>query len=103
MGFEVQVQDLRDSADAAREAAAVVRGTDAPEALRGARAGMPGADAVPLVEAVADSWEDAVQEWVRSARRYARGLDTAADRYEADDAAARQAFTGGPGGPHRPR
>lgn len=102
MGYEVQVQDLRDSADAARQAATLVRDTTAPDDLRSAGAALPGAEAVQLVEAVATSWQDSVQAWVRSARRYARGLETAADRYEADDDAAHHAFTG-PGGPPRPR
>ncbi len=68
-------------------------GTTAPEDLRGITSGIPGASAVALVGTVATGWETDVAAWVRRARRYAEGLESAADRYAADDAAAREAFT----------
>lgn len=98
MGFEVQVQALRDDAAAAREALRVVRECRAPQDLRGTRPGMPGADAATLVDSVAAGWEEEVADWVAAAHRYARGLDAAADRYEADDEAARAAFAARPPG-----
>ncbi len=42
-----------------------------------------------------------MRAWVRGARRYAEGLESAATQYETDDAAARAAFT--PAGPNPPR
>ncbi|WP_051750105.1 hypothetical protein [Phycicoccus jejuensis] len=101
MGYEVQIEDLRSSAQAARDALDVVEDTKAPDDLRGIAAAIPGASAASLVETVATGWEADVRSWVRGARRYAEGLESAATQYETDDAAARAAFT--PAGPNQPR
>lgn len=93
MAYEVQLEDLRTSAQAARDALDLVEDTTAPDDLRGITSGIPGASAVSLVGTVATGWESDVAAWVRRARRYAEGLESAADRYAADDAAAREAFT----------
>lgn len=99
MAFEVELEDLRTSAQAARDALRVVEDTTAPEDLRGITSGMPGASAVSLVGTVATGWESDITAWVTGARGYADGLDSARTRYEADDEAARRAFTPQPGAP----
>ncbi|KRE60965.1 hypothetical protein [Nostocoides sp. Soil756] len=101
MAFEVQLGDLRDAAGAARDAARLVDRSTAPDDLRGIVTGMPGAAAVELVGAVATGWEGDIDRWVAAARRYGRALDSAVDRYEADDEAARSAFR--PAAPPGPR
>ena len=92
MGFEVEIEDLRTSADAARDALRAARDVSAPGDLRGIRPAVPGAAAAAVAASVADGWEEDVAAWVRAARRYARHLDACADRYAADDALATAAF-----------
>ena len=93
MGFEVQIADLRDSADAARQVANQVSGSGAGRALTVASPAMPGAACVAQMEAVASMWRREVRSWSQVARDYAAGLDRNADNYETSDEAAREAFS----------
>ena len=93
MSYEVQVKDLRDSAEAARSAARQV-GTMTPGShLRSAGAGMPGAASVAAMGRVASGWTTELSAWAEAARGFARTLDSNADQYELDDEAARDAFS----------
>jgi hypothetical protein len=93
MSYEVQVKDLRDSAEAARSAARQV-GTITPGShLRGAGTGMPGAASVAALARVGSAWAIELSEWAEAARGFARTLDTNADQYQLDDGAARDAFS----------
>ncbi|KGN43127.1 hypothetical protein [Knoellia aerolata] len=92
MTYEVEITDLRDSADAARSAATQL-GTLTPGShLTAAGTGIPGAASVAVMSRVSASWTTELSDWVKAARGYGRTLDSNATQYELDDAAARDAF-----------
>lgn len=92
MGFEVQIEDLRDSADAARTVASSAKDSDAGAALSEAKSSMPGATCLAQIDAVAKHWKSSVNTWAKVATSYASGLERSADNYEKSDDAARRAF-----------
>lgn len=96
MAYEVEVEDLRRSAKAARSAARQLAGTDPGAALTGATSAMPGGASVAAMQRVSTAWSTELEDWVKAAKGYARTLDTNATQYELDDDAARAAF--GPAG-----
>ena len=96
MGYEVEVEDLRRSARAARSAARQVGTIDPGAALTGAKPAMPGGGSVAAMQRVSSSWSTELEDWVKAAKGYGRTLDTNATQYELDDDAARAAF--GPAG-----
>lgn len=95
MGYEVEVQDLRDSADAAEDAARQARTADPGGALSGAEAAVPGAGAENAIRSVSFWWDLRFSAWAGRAEGYATRLDNNAERYESTEAAAAEAF-GGP-------
>lgn len=99
MTYEVQIEDLRDSAEAARSAAGQIAKVSPGEALTGARAAMPGAASVAAMQRVSTGWATELTDWAKAARAYGRNLDTNATQYELDDGAARAAF--GPSAPKK--
>ena len=98
MAHEVEITDLRDSAKAAREAAADVEKVKPGEALTGAKAAIPGATSRATIDQVVTEWRTELGDWVKAARGYASTLETNATQYENDDAAASAAFAPAPGG-----
>jgi hypothetical protein len=95
MGYEVEVQDLRDSADAANDAARQVRTADPAGALSGAETAVPGADAENAIQSVSFWWDLRFSAWAGRAEGYATRLQDNAQRYESAEATAAAAF-GGP-------
>lgn len=92
MAYEVEIKDLRDSADAARSAARQLEGYKPGKDLKGAAAGMPGAVSVATMTRVASDWSTELTSWAKAARGYGTTLDSNATQYELDDEAARAAF-----------
>ncbi len=92
MTYEVEIKDLRDSAEAARSAATQLGRLTPGSALTGAGAGIPGAASVATMAQVSAAWTTELSDWAKAARRYGRTLDENATQYELDDEAARAAF-----------
>ena len=92
MTYEVEITDLRDSAEAARSAATQLGRLTPGRDLTGAGAGIPGAASVAVMARVSAAWTTELSDWVKAARGYGRTLDTNATQYELDDEAARAAF-----------
>ena len=92
MTYEVEITDLRDSAEAARSAARQLAKLTPGSDLTGAASGIPGAASVAVLTRVGSAWTTELSDWASAARGHARTLDTNADQYELDDEAARAAF-----------
>ena len=92
-GYEVEVGELDAAADAARSAADQVGHLAPGPALRSAGAGIPGADAVAVMDGVADRWQAQVSAWCAAARGYAGDLTASARTYRHSDAQARHDFS----------
>lgn len=92
MGYEVEITDLRDSAEAARSAATQLAKLTPGSDLSGAGSGIPGAASVAVMARMSSAWTTELTDWARAARAHARTLDTNATQYELDDDAARAAF-----------
>ena len=92
MSYAVQIQDLRDSAKAARSAARQLAKVTPGDALTGASTAIPGAASVGAMQRVSTGWETELTDWARAAKAYGRTLDTNATQYELDDEAVREAF-----------
>ena len=85
MTYEVEITDLRDSAEAARSAATQVGRLTPGSALTAAGAGIPGAASVAVMERVSAAWSTELSDWAKAARGHGRTLDTNATQYELDD------------------
>ena len=92
MDFEVEITDLRDSAKAARDAAAEVGKVKPGDAILAAVPALPGSRSADRMDEVANRWVGSITAWAKQAKSYARTLDDNADQYAGDDAAARDAF-----------
>ncbi|MFW5468527.1 hypothetical protein ACOCJ4_00610 [Knoellia sp. CPCC 206435] len=92
MTYEVEIGDLRDSAEAARSAVSQLARLTPGSDLTGAGAGIPGAASVAVMARVSSDWTTELSDWVEAARGYASTLDANATQYELDDEAARAAF-----------
>lgn len=92
MAYEVEVQDLRDAADAAEDAAEQVRTTAPGDALSDARTAVPGSDAENAIASVAFWWGLRFSSWADRAEGYARRLDANAALYQRAEEEAEAAF-----------
>lgn len=92
MSYDVQIEDLRTSARAARAAARQAGTVDPGKALNGGASSMPGGRSVGAMQRVSTTWTSELTTWARAAKGYGTTLDANAARYELDDDAAREAF-----------
>ncbi|MEU6644193.1 hypothetical protein ABZ863_16780 [Saccharomonospora sp. NPDC046836] len=87
-GYEVVIGAIERASACAGRAADGVRGVDLGGTLTGVTQGMPGGTAVAAARGLADWWGQALPAWVGSMTEHSAQLATAAQRYQADDAAA---------------
>lgn len=92
MGYEVEIKDLRDSAQAAREAANDADKVEPGAALKKAKPALPGSQSAAKIADAATHLDNHLSGWITSARSYAKTLDSNATRYSSDDEAASLAF-----------
>ncbi len=92
-GFEVDPESLRSSADAARQAAGVVRELELGQVAELAVA-MPGTDAAGTATGLGPHWVDACARWTQGMDSYASALTSAANDYQERDNAAARGFGG---------
>jgi hypothetical protein len=92
-GFEVDVEALRKAAAAAvsaGEQAGQVKLGSAPQAVPDA---LPGSVSATRAEPLGRAWDERLGAWSTDVNRFGGNLSAAADRYEADDAAAERDFS----------
>lgn len=90
-GFQVDPGALRAAADAAKQAADVVRKLELGKVAELAAA-LPGTESAGTAGALGPHWEDARARWAEGMDSYATALTTASDGYRARDDAAAQGF-----------
>lgn len=91
-GLGVQIAALRDAAAASASAAEQVAEVDLAGAISEAGTGVPGARAVQSFTTVGDNWRTDISSWVGWAEEYATALNSSADGYASDEAAAERDF-----------
>lgn len=95
-GYQVEIDDMRASGNAAEEAAEQAACTGPGDTLGEIRAAMPGSASAHAAESLAAQWNAEVPAWADDMRRYAENLLRSAELYESNDKAAEQAFGGMP-------
>lgn len=97
-GYRAHVQELRESAGAARSAGEQVSEVRLVAAFDGAGEAMPGSRSASFLDRAGNALGKDVEGWVTSVDAYAEDLDAAADRYSANEDAATRDFDGQAGG-----
>lgn len=90
---EVEPDELRKSAEAAKDAAAEVRAVDL-TAVTGLAAALPGSRAGEKSGELDAHWEQNATTWASNMDAYGEKLTASAESYEASDWAAEQVFGG---------
>uniref|UniRef100_UPI003F496EB5 hypothetical protein n=1 Tax=Nocardia suismassiliense TaxID=2077092 RepID=UPI003F496EB5 len=85
-GFEVDPAALRRAADAARQAAGVVRKLEVSEVARLAAA-LPGTESAGTAGELSRHWQDMNKSWATDMDTYASTMVWAADEYQRQDKA----------------
>ncbi|MFE3176242.1 type VII secretion target [Amycolatopsis sp. NPDC059090] len=87
-GFEVVIDAIEKSSEAARRSAAGARSVDLASTLVGVAQGLPGGTAIEAARMLGDRWERELLAWTKNMDEYADQLTVAARRYRTDDQAA---------------
>jgi uncharacterized protein YukE len=90
-GFDVDPKALRAAADAAKQAAGVVRELELGRVAELAAA-LPGTESSGTASELGPHWEATTDKWARGVDSYADALTAAADDYEAQDDDAGRGF-----------
>ena len=91
-GFQAEIDDMRASGNAAREAAEQAAGVAPGDTIGEIRAAMPGSVSAHAAGSLAEQWDAELPVWVDDLRRYAEDLRRSAELYASSDKAAEQAF-----------
>ncbi len=84
----MDVEDIRRSGQAARDAAAITTAIDLSGAVLPVTIGLPGSHVSAVIPRAAAAWHDELAAWRKDTEAHGHALITAADRYRAGDAAA---------------
>jgi len=90
-GFDVDPKALRAAADAAKQAAGVVRKLELGRVAELATA-LPGTESAGTAGELGPHWETTTGKWARGVDSYADALTAAAEDYEAQDDDAERGF-----------
>lgn len=90
-GFDADPKALRAAADAAKQAAGVVRKLELGRVAELAAA-LPGTESAGTAGELGPHWEATTDRWARGVDSYAEALTAAADDYEVQDDDAEQEF-----------
>lgn len=97
-GYRAHVQELRESAGAARSAGEQASEVRLAAAFDGAGEAIPGSRSASALPQAGNALGKDVEGWVTSVDAYAEDLDAAADRYSANEDAAARDFSAQAGG-----
>jgi hypothetical protein len=93
MGYEVVIDKIRRTGQAATRVADGLRGVDCSATIPGGDAGMPGARCVAKLAAVKQEWLGREQGFVTELEQHAANVGKAADLYSSNEQAAARDMT----------
>ncbi|MGH3976652.1 MAG: hypothetical protein ACRDS9_25530, partial [Pseudonocardiaceae bacterium] len=86
--YQVEIDDMRASGNAAWEAANQAARADAGDTISEIRAAMPGSASAEAAGVLAAQWNEELSAWTDGMRSYAENLHRNADEYESSDRVA---------------
>jgi hypothetical protein len=93
-GFEVQIGQLRDAAEAAGSAAEQAGAVHPGAGLEAIATALPGGTAATHAPALASAFNERATGWAAEIDRWSRSMTAAATAYSGNEDAARRAFGG---------
>jgi hypothetical protein len=91
-GFEVQINQLLNAADAAASAADQARAVDPGAALEAIASALPGGAAASIAPTLAATFDERAKAWADEIDRWSESVTSVAKLYIQSDEAARSAF-----------
>lgn len=92
-GYQVAIDKIRNTGQAATKVADGLRGVDCAAALPGGDAGMPGARCVPKLAAIIDAWRGRETSVESKLDEHSANMTKAADWYAGNEEAAQHDLT----------
>lgn len=92
-GFQVDIDGLRNAASAATSAGEQAKQVHLGDCATDISAALPGSRSAGKAESLATVWERRLSTWGEDTTTFGTNLTASADRYDADETAAREDFS----------